>query len=90
MILTQIGLEDFTIFIPDTWNGDALPAGHVIGTPRRLFTKIPVERVEEWRKVFLGRQVVREKGKSRSKEMIFIGLVLHGVVVSWVLYRNTY
>ncbi|RKF71883.1 Methionine--tRNA ligase, cytoplasmic [Golovinomyces cichoracearum] len=44
--------------IPNSWNFD-IPGGHQIGKPEYLFTRIPEEKINEWRERYGGTQETR-------------------------------
>jgi methionyl-tRNA synthetase len=70
-ILTQLGLDEATspphIPDPSSWNFDALPAGHKIGTPATLFSNIPAAKLEEWRDAYGGEELKRQKALAAEK-----------------------
>jgi len=65
-IFQQLGAEPVPR-IPDTWEPDALKPGHVIGTPKLLFTVIPATWLEEWREVYCGEDLRRQKALEAEK-----------------------
>jgi len=66
-IFRQLGLQDVTICIPDTWTGDNLKPGHIIGAPELLFSVIPLARAEGWREAFGGEQFHSQKTLEAEK-----------------------
>jgi methionyl-tRNA synthetase len=48
------------VSIPDKFAPEALPGGHKIGKAAYLFTRIPEEKEEEWRKQYGGTQASRQ------------------------------
>jgi len=66
-IFRQLGLQNVTICIPDTWTGDNLKSGHVIGAPELLFSAISLARAEEWRDAFGGEQFRNQKALKTEK-----------------------
>ncbi|KAL1984601.1 hypothetical protein VTN96DRAFT_8903 [Rasamsonia emersonii] len=65
-IFQQLGVEPVPR-IPDTWEVDALKPGHVIGEPKLLFTRIPTEKIEEWREAYGGEELRRLKALEAEK-----------------------
>jgi methionyl-tRNA synthetase len=53
--------------IPETWDFGSIPAGHAIGTPKVLFTAIPVSKIEEWRLAYGGEELKRQKALQAEK-----------------------
>jgi methionyl-tRNA synthetase len=73
-IFGQLGLRgsnqeqhEITFCIPDTWAGDALTPGHIIGTPELLFSTIPPTKVVEWREAFGGEELRKLKAMEAEK-----------------------
>ncbi|KAH7318266.1 tRNA synthetases class I (M)-domain-containing protein [Stachybotrys elegans] len=65
-IFKQLGLE-FKPTIPDVWDFNSIPAGHTIGTPSPLFSVIPAAKLEEWRELYGGEELRRQKALAAEK-----------------------
>jgi methionyl-tRNA synthetase len=65
-IFNQLGVEPVA-HIPDTWESDALKPGHAIGEPKLLFTAIPTAKIEEWRLLYGGEELQRQKRLEAEK-----------------------
>lgn len=65
-IFQQLGIEPVPK-IPDTWNSETLRPGHVLGTPRLLFSQIPASKLEEWRNAYGGEELKKLKALEAEK-----------------------
>jgi methionyl-tRNA synthetase len=67
-IFRQLDLPNDPI-IPDadSFGFDSVPAGHEIGTPAPLFSRIPSSNLEEWKKVYGGEELRRQKTLQAEK-----------------------
>ena len=65
-ILSQ--LETTLLIIPDTWAGDSIPAGHKIGKAQHLFKTIKPEKEQEWRELFGGEELKKQKAAEQAKK----------------------
>jgi methionyl-tRNA synthetase len=66
LIFKQLGLEP-TLTIPEKWDFNMVPAGHTIGTPSPLFSIIPAAKLEEWRDLYGGEELKRQKALAAEK-----------------------
>ncbi|KFA60999.1 hypothetical protein S40285_02729 [Stachybotrys chlorohalonatus IBT 40285] len=65
-IFKQLGLE-YQPHIPDTWDFTSIPAGHTIGEPSPLFSIIPAAKLDEWRDLYGGEELKRQKALAAEK-----------------------
>jgi methionyl-tRNA synthetase len=54
------------LFIPETWNGDDIKPGHVIGKAKYLFSHIDPKKEAEWKEMFGGSQADRKKKEEEA------------------------
>jgi methionyl-tRNA synthetase len=66
LIFKQLGLEP-TLTIPDKWEFNLVPADHTIGTPSPLFSIIPAAKLDEWRDLYGGEELKRQKALAAEK-----------------------
>ncbi|KAK3694246.1 methionyl-tRNA synthetase-like protein [Podospora appendiculata] len=66
-IISQLGLPETAIHIPDVWESSTLVPGHPIGTPELLFATIPPAQVEAWREAFGGEELRKLKAAEAEK-----------------------
>jgi methionyl-tRNA synthetase len=62
----QLGAEAMPI--PDVWTADSLKAGHKLGKPELLFSRIPPEKEQEWREAFGDDEVKKLKEEEAAKK----------------------
>nr|POE52082.1 methionine--trna ligase, cytoplasmic [Quercus suber] len=65
-ILSQLQAELLTI--PDRWEAGSIPAGHKIGKAEHLFKNIKPEKETEWRELFGGDELKRQKEAEAMKK----------------------
>jgi methionyl-tRNA synthetase len=66
-IFKQLGLESTKLTIPETWEFGTIPGGHAIGEPKALFSIIPAAKLEEWRDLYGGEELKRQKALAAEK-----------------------
>ncbi|QIW97501.1 hypothetical protein AMS68_003019 [Peltaster fructicola] len=64
-ILSQLQAELLTI--PDEWHADSIEAGHKIGKAAHLFKNIKPEKEKEWRELFGGQELQKQKAEKEAK-----------------------
>lgn len=64
-ILSQLQAELLTI--PDEWHADSIKAGHKIGKAAHLFKTIKPEKEKEWRELFGGQELQKQKAEKEAK-----------------------
>ncbi|KAI9149495.1 Methionine--tRNA ligase, cytoplasmic [Paramyrothecium foliicola] len=65
-IFKQLGLSPSPT-IPEKWEFNIVPAGHTIGTPSPLFSIIPAAKLDEWRDLYGGEELKRQKALAAEK-----------------------
>ncbi|RYP80095.1 hypothetical protein DL770_006378 [Monosporascus sp. CRB-9-2] len=65
-IFRQLGV-DAKVCIPSTWTADALKPGHAIGKAELLFSVIPQAKVDEWREMYGGDELRKQKQLEAEK-----------------------
>lgn len=64
-ILNQ--LQTTLLIIPDTWHADSINGGHRIGKAAHLFKTIKPEKEKEWRELFGGQELQKQKAEKEAK-----------------------
>ena len=54
------------LYIPDEWTADDIKPGHQIGKAKYLFTHIDENKADEWRELFGGTQIERQKREEEA------------------------
>lgn len=65
-IFRQLGVEN-KVSIPSTWTADSIRPGHAIGKAELLFSVIPQAKIEEWRDMFGGEELRKQKQLEAEK-----------------------
>ncbi|RYP51761.1 hypothetical protein DL768_002984 [Monosporascus sp. mg162] len=65
-IFRQLGV-DANVCIPSTWTADALKPGHTVGKAELLFSVIPQAKVDEWREMYGGDELRKQKELEAEK-----------------------
>ena len=65
-ILRQLGVEN-KVTIPSTWTADVIKPGHTLGTAELLFSVIPQTKIDEWRDMFGGEELRKQKQLEAEK-----------------------
>lgn len=65
-ILTQLNTELLTI--PDTWSASSIEGGHKIGKAAHLFKTILPAKEKEWRELFGGSELKKQKDAEAAKK----------------------
>ncbi len=89
-IFRQLGVEA-KVSIPSIWTADTIKPGHAIGKAESLFSVIPQAKVDEWRDMYGGEELRKQKeleaekaaakkaAKDRKKQKKKLGSVEDGV-----------
>lgn len=64
-ILTQLNAP--LLIIPDTWAASSITPGHKIGKAAHLFKTIKPEKVQEWKELFGGSELMKQKREKEEK-----------------------
>lgn len=64
-ILSQLQSE--LLIIPDEWQANSIPGGHKIGKAAHLFKTIKPEKEKEWRELFGGQELQKQKAEKEAK-----------------------
>lgn len=64
-ILSQLQSE--LLIIPDTWEANSIQGGHKIGKAAHLFKTIKPEKEKEWRELFGGAELQKQKAEKEAK-----------------------
>ncbi|KAK5171332.1 uncharacterized protein LTR77_004476 [Saxophila tyrrhenica] len=65
-ILTQLNADLLTI--PDDWQASSIQPGHTIGKAQHLFKNIKPEKEQEWRELFGGDELKKQKEAEAAKK----------------------
>ena len=65
-ILSQLNAE--LLIIPDTWAADSIKPNHKIGKAQHLFKLIKPEKEQEWRELFGGQELQKQKEAEAAKK----------------------
>jgi methionyl-tRNA synthetase len=65
-ILEQLKAD--LLIIPDSWQADSIKAGHKIGKAQHLFKNIKPEKEQEWRELFGGQELKKQKEAEAAKK----------------------
>ena len=65
-ILSQLNATLLTI--PDDWQADSIQANHEIGKAQHLFKNIKPEKEQEWRELFGGTELKKQKAAEAAKK----------------------
>jgi methionyl-tRNA synthetase len=65
-ILSQ--LQSDLLTIPDDWKADSIQAGHTIGKAQHLFKNIKPEKEQEWRELYGGQELQKQKEADAAKK----------------------
>lgn len=64
-ILSQLQAE--LLIIPDSWQAQSIKPGHTIGKAQHLFKNIKPEKEQEWRELFGGQELKKQKDADAQK-----------------------
>lgn len=64
-ILSQLQTE--LLIIPDEWQANSITGGHKIGKAAHLFKTIKPEKEKEWRELFGGQELQKQKAEKEAK-----------------------
>lgn len=65
-ILSQLNAD--LLIIPDSWQADSIKSGHKIGKAQHLFKIIKPEKEQEWRELFGGSELKKQKELEAAKK----------------------
>ncbi|EMC97130.1 hypothetical protein BAUCODRAFT_439176 [Baudoinia panamericana UAMH 10762] len=65
-ILEQLQAD--LLIIPDDWKADSISGGHTIGKAAHLFKNIKPEKEQEWRELFGGQELQKQKQAEAAKK----------------------
>ena len=65
-IFRQLGVGN-EVSIPSTWTADAIKPGHALGNAELLFSVIPQAKIDEWRDMFGGEELRKQKQLEAEK-----------------------